>query len=985
MATKKKAAAAPAGGKARIKAGRGETRVGSVVGIGASAGGLEALRRVFANMRADTGLAFVVVQHLSPDHKSLMGELLAKDTAMPVVEATEGLRPEPDHVYLLPPGRTMVLQGGRLRLSTRRPSGSAGLPIDIVFESLAADLGGRAAAVVLSGTGTDGSRGVQAIKRAGGVVVVQDPATARFDGMPLSAIATGAVDDVVPPEAVGPRLVAGAKSRRRPPDPEPGGAAETVPRDAMAAIMAALEQATGVDFTHYKQSTLSRRIERRVHATHAATIEDYAALLQGNPGEAAQLYRDLLIGVTRFFRDPGAWRSLASGALATLVSEVPDGGAIRAWVCGCASGEEAYGLAILLSEELERQHKSAEVKVFATDVDHESIAAAAAGVYHQPALDDIPPEWLAKYFIRRDGHHAVARHLRQMVVFARHNVLKDPPFTKLDLITCRNLLIYLEPVLQRKVLARFHYGLRGNGLLMLGASESLGELATEFTPVDARHKLFQAAPGAGNLPAELSPLLPAPTAATNRERRLRPVQSDQERVIDQGLSLLVEGYAPPALLVDDRNEVLHVFGGASRLLTMPSGAATLDLSRLLPEGLGALASSALRRAHRGGREIRCPSLDVRVDGRKQTVRLRVRPFADGQGRQFALLVFEPTGGEGADLDAAALELEADAADRIRGLEAELAASREDLQSTVEELETSNEELQAANEELIASNEELQSTNEELQSVNEELYTVNSEYEAKIEELTRLNDDLDNLFRATDLATVFLDQDMLIRRFTPAAGDLLNLMPSDIGRPLAHIQGNLVHDGLLQDVRDVLLGARPIGREVRILDGRWMLSRIQPYTVEQIAGREPRAFGTVITFVEITKVKQAEHRLQAVLDSLPELVVVLDRQGTMSKVNKAWIRYILRNGVDLGESHGVGRRYADICDDLLAHAGEAAEVAAGLRRLLAGDSDRFVVEAVCGEGRRMLVQGVPVGGSAGDVVVSHTELTRALADREAKAT
>ncbi|CAA7621472.1 chemotaxis protein CheB [Magnetospirillum sp. UT-4] len=951
-----------------------------VVGVGASAGGLEALQKMFEPVPAASGLCFVVVQHLSPDHKSMMVELLGKHTVLDVREMADGAPVEEDVVYLLPPGKTVTIARNRLHLSAKTPTAMAGLalPIDIFLQSLAESCGTRSAGVILSGTGSDGTRGVAAIRAAGGLVVVQDPDTAKFDGMPRSVIQSGGADHVVPPELVAEVLVEHT-GRSMPHLPRPRS--EDVPPETFAEIASVLKRETGVDFGDYKVGTINRRVERRMQINRVATLPEYVELLRRSPLEASQLYKELLIGVTKFFRDAEAFQVLKDQVIPQIVERAGERDTIRVWVCGCATGEEAYSMAILFSEEIARTRKLVEVKIFATDLDRDAIEIASLGVYEDSALAEVPADIKGRYFIARGDRWAVARQIRQMIVFARHNILKDPPFTKLDLVSCRNLLIYMEPVLQRRVLSLFNYALNRGAFLFLGSSESLGELAAQYAVIDVKHKVFRTVSTGASLPDGIIRNLPTASASASAAAAAVPrprhpgLGGDEDMAIDQGLGLLIETFAPPALLLNDRGDLLHVFGDGSRFLRVPPGHATLDVMKLLPSALATVAGSALHKALRDGKEIEYASVPYNAPGGIELVTLKVRPFVQQSGKRYALLAIIPqaaatTGDEPARFDAGA-----DASDRIRTLEHDLKTSQESLQATVEELETSNEELQASNEELLASNEELQSTNEELQSVNEELFTLNSQYEAKIEELTRVSDDIENLLRATDLGTVFLDTNLIVRRFTPAAAACVNLIPRDVGRSFAHLSTNLQYPGMLEDIREVLRTGRATQHEVRATGNRFVLVGLLPYLTDAGGDHEKRA-GVVVTFVDVTEVKQAEQRLQAVIDALPEQVAVLDPNGIVTFTNSAWDAAARAGFVNLAGTPR-GQDFLAACRDYPGAGGDPGlRVSEGMSDILAGRRDRFSIDYACGPPAQMrlgILNAAPIAHMG--LVISHVLVSR----------
>ncbi|BAI75817.1 chemotaxis protein methyltransferase (plasmid) [Azospirillum sp. B510] len=954
-------------------------KVCCIVGIGASAGGLEALQRFFDAVPGDGDLAYVVVQHLSPVHKSLMVDLLAKHTAMEVVQATDGVPVQRNTVYLLPPGKHLSIEDGRLRLTAKDVGGGMSLPIDIFLTALARDQGPFAIGLILSGTGSDGTRGLMAIKSAGGFTAVQKPETAQFDGMPRSALATGQIDATLPPEELPARLIEHARKAlaRSPPMRNSGQAGRQRREDGddpLAQIIAVIRSVTGVDFSHYKLATLLRRIERRMQGAGLDSMEDYAALLRRNSAETVTLYKEMLIGVTRFFRDEAAFRVLADRVIPGLLANRSPTDMIRVWVCGCASGEEAYSLAILFAEAQERLGRSVDVKIFATDIDQDSIELASLGEYGGAIVEDVSPERLSRFFTTRGDGYVVSRDIRRMVVFAAHNIMRDPPFTKIDLLSCRNLLIYMDQPLQRKVLSLFQYALRQSGFLFLGTSETLGDLQSDFHTVDSRNKVFQSLrAGSFRLSRLLVPTVAAPLARHGEDGSSQAME--EGAAIDEAMAALMKAYVPPCLLVNDQMTIMHVFGDASSLLKVPAGEATLNVLKLLPSSVAMVTGTALSRAFRSGEEFALSNIPVKDREGVVAISLRVQPYvARKTGRRFALVVLDRANMPPLSMPDSDFDLNADAAERIRGLEQELLSRGENLQATIEELETANEELQATNEELLASNEELQSTNEELQSVNEELYSVNAEYQAKVEELTEITNDLDNLLRSTEIGTVFLDGDFVIRRFTPAAAGFINIIPRDIGRSIAHLSTKIDHPDFLADIRKVFDDQEPVERHVRVHDGRWVLTRILPYLTDK-----SQIGGVVVTFVDVTATRKAQERLQKVLDSLPEHIAVTDRQGRIVMVNAAWRSFAERNGGPAVERCGVGTNYLEVClsPEAAATDGIAGAAHDGLRRILDREADDFTIEYPChspDERRWFLMHATRLDDHDGGIVVSHINIT-----------
>ncbi|MCS6851501.1 MAG: PAS domain-containing protein [Gemmataceae bacterium] len=862
--------------------GNGAKRPLYVVGIGASAGGLEALERFFEAMPLETGLAFVVVQHLSPDFKSLMDELLARKTAIPIHRAADGMIVEPNAIYLIPPKKDMIIANGRLLLTDKDPKQLVTLPIDRFFRSLAQDLGDRAIAVVLSGTGSDGSRGIRDVHEAGGLVIVQSPETAKFDGMPNSARQTGAVDLVLPPEEMPAALVQYVK---QPFSPTPGldMPTPTLPERGYDAIFRLLRDTYGIDFSHYKSSTVGRRIERRLLLNRVNGLDDYVAKLRSDPAELDALYRDLLIGVTRFFRDAQAFERLAQDVLPGLLLELPGDEELRVWVAGCATGEEAYSLAILIRECAERLNVPVRAKIFATDVHRASLDVASLGLYSDAQLSDVSPERLRRYFVRKGDGWQVSHDLRQMVVFAPHNAMKDAPFTKLDLISCRNLLIYFQPTAQKKVLSLFHFGLKTGGVLFLGPSESPGELADEFTTIDPHWKIYRKRRDI-RLPAEMRLPLSAATVGAGlgagARSRPAPVNYADQNLLN-AYDVLLDDFLPPSVLINENRQVIQTFNHGNRYLHLREGRFSADILDMVDAELRILLGGALPRAWHERTPVSYKGLRLNTPEGERIVDLTIRPVAGRRsGQAFALVIFSddhrPTR---PPAEATQLQISEASRERLEAIESELRFTKENLQATIEELETSNEELQATNEELVASNEELQSTNEELHSVNEELYTVNAEYQKKITELLELTSDMDNLLQSTQVHTLFLDRNLCIRKFTPCIAETFNLLPQDIGRRIDHFTYSIDQPALVDDMRRVMETGQPLEQQVRDRRGRWFLLRILPYRCKDGIG------GIVLTLIDLSNVKRAEaearakdRQLSAILDNSPQPIVIKDLQG-----------------------------------------------------------------------------------------------------------
>ncbi len=890
------------------------------VAIGASAGGLEAIEDFFTHMPADSGLGFIVIQHLSPDYKSLMVELLSKKTSMKVNRAEDGLKVLPNQVYLIPPKKNLTIFHGKLLLTEQDHGRGINLPIDVFLRSLAEDQGEKAIGIILSGTGSDGMRGVRLVKENGGMVMVQDEESAKFDGMPRSAISTGLPDFVLPPSDMPPQLLSFIKR----PYSTVAARSESLlsDEDGLSRIFSLLREKCKVDFTYYKPSTVTRRIERRMTVNHADSIGDYVAYIGKNPGEVTILFRELLIGVTSFFRDPGAFEHLMTEELPELLRRA-EGRELRVWVSACSTGEEAYSLAIAIKECMEELGLRIDVKIFATDIDRDAIHFAAAGVYPESVAADLSPRYLSKYFQRRDDAFVVSRAIREMVVFAQHNLIKDPPFTNIDLVSCRNVLIYLQPNLQRKVLDFFNFSLALGGILFLGTSETTGEASDYFELLDAKFKIYRSK-GKSRI---LSDALHAPSVTDTRARELRDRYGqvrrsmrshEEERILERFLESLEKDYLPLAVIVNEQLEPLHIMGDTEGYFKLPTGRPSNDISRMAVKELAIPLSTGVQKVFRQGVELRFSSIKLKTSSGDKLIDLRIRPLISKKGQEplVAVLIRESSIENHGATDAPPLDydLSKEAEQHLRDLEQELQFTSENLQATIEELETSNEELQATNEELLASNEELQSTNEELQSTNEELFTVNAEYHSKIIELTELHNDVDNLLTATHVGKLLLDENLEIRRFSAQIGDIFKILDSDIGRPITHLTHFLLDTDPVQCVREVQRTSKPMAKEVRTSDGRWFLMRIAPYTIS------PKSFsGTVLSFTESTEthlaqdaLRESERRFAAVSDTSPALVWLSDTDKNCVWFNKTWLDF---TGRSMEEEYGFGWAEGVHPDDL----------------------------------------------------------------------
>ena len=830
-----------------------------IVAIGGSAGGLEAFERFFAGIPPNTGMAFVVVQHLDPTHKALMSELLQRSIAMPVQEIEDGMRVERDHIYVIPPNTDLSISDGCLRLS--KPSAAHGqrLPIDSFFRSLAAERGDKSIAVIVSGMGTDGTLGLKAIKEASGVVLVQSPDSAKFDAMPKSAIATGQVDYVAPIDDLPGELIAYANNlpRLREEVSESGNP----PAGALQKILRLLSTRTGHDFSLYKKSTLYRRIEKRASLHQIDGISDYANHVEQSPEEMDSLFRDLLIGVTQFFRDPEAFEYLHDQVIPDLVKNAAQGGSIRVWVPACSTGEEAYSLAILLRESLDslRPDAGITIRVFGTDIDERAIEVARRGFYPATIKTDVSSERLEEFFTTVESGYAVKKLIRETVVFAPQDLTADPPFTRMDMVSCRNLLIYFSPELQRKVLPIFHYALNPGGTLFLGSAEGLGNFEELFSTVEGKWKVFrrrETAPAKARL---MEIPFRAPFVETPEHENL-----EEDATTDTREALrrtLLERYAPPSVVVTADGDIVLVSGRTGKYLEPAEGSAHWNISAMAREGLRLELPGAIHRSAARQTSISLKGLNVKTNGDYQKVDVTVSPLGrPGDAGELFLVTFDDVLPPETICAASGPSDEMDT--RYAELEKDLVYTRERLQTTLEEMGSTSEELKSANEELQSTNEELQTTNEELttskeelQSLNEELVTLNTELQSRIYDVTALNNDIVNLMNSTQVATIFLDNELCIKRFTPAVVGTFNLRTIDVGRPITDITQNLKYDTIEHDIRGVLDTLATQESQVESSDGRWFIMRIMPYrTLDNVID------GVVITFADITQLKELETAL-----------------------------------------------------------------------------------------------------------------------------
>jgi len=888
-----------------------------IVGIGASAGGLEVLRTLFQEMPQDTGAGFVLVQHLDPTHDSMMAELLNKYARIPVVQVLDGMRVEPNRLHVIPPNTVMTVSDGTLHLSEPTERRGLRMPIDHFFSSLAHDRQEHAIAIVLSGTGTDGTYGVRLVKARGGMVLAQDPSTAAYDGMPRSAIGTGDVDYALPVEEMPHVLVRyiehfslqGAPTARMKQD-----------QDYLDNILSLLIARENYDFRCYKRGTLHRRILRRMGLVHTPTFEAYHARLREDRDEVRSLGKDLLIGVTEFFRDRDAWEQLRDQVLPALFERIGKSEeSVRVWVPGCATGEEAYSLAILLAETAESIGRPNNLIVFATDVSPDALEVARAGVYAESLVADIEPERLRRFFNHEGDRYQIKKSLRERVIFAPQNLLTDPPFSNLSLISCRNLLIYIEPEYQERILSLFHFSLQPGGYLFLGTSETTGQDSRLFEPLSKKWRLYRKIDTAA--PSNLE--FPSESIRRHRSGDMRQGVSRRPGtnygVITQ--KALVEHFTPASVLVDRSHRVLYFHGAIRDYLGPAPGDPTDELLLLAAEGVRGKLRGALRQAASEKRQVISRGAHVRRGEQWYQVLITVTPIreTDEHGEQGGLLLvsFQDEGKEDPSVRTEVERREGEDS-LVRQLEEELKSTREDLRSTIEQMETSNEELKASNEEVMSMNEELQSTNEELetskeelQSLNEELTTLNSQLEDKVHELEETNNDLNNLLVSTDIATLFLDRNQRIRRYTPAVGKLMSLIPSDIGRLVTDITWRFEDADLLSDARRALAGQSVEFQEVQSRDYCWFQRRILPYRTE-----DDHTEGVVVTFTDITQhkrmevaLRQSETHLRRITDSLPVLISYIDKDLCYRFNNAVYQHWF---GVD--QDAVCGKRVQDLLGD-----------------------------------------------------------------------
>jgi two-component system CheB/CheR fusion protein len=877
-----------------------------IVGVGASAGGLEAFSELLRSLPQKTGMAFVLVQHLDPTHSSDLREILARITKIPVQQVTEGVTVQPDHIYVIPPNTSMAMKNGVLRLAARVLTRGQHMPIDHFLRSLAEDRGNRAISVILSGTASDGTEGSRAVKAAGGITFAQDEKSAKYSSMPHSAVTAGCVDFILPPDGISNELARVAEHPYLASRSADKSELMIAAGGQMEVLLSLLRESIGVDFTHYKQTTLQRRIERRMVLHKLEELKDYVRYVRNTPGEIEELYQDILIHVTGFFRDPDAFEALRKHVLPTLFQDNHKGGTVRIWVPGCSTGEEAYSLAMAMLEYLWLETtKTAKpglgttpFQIFATDISESSLDRARAGLYSAALVAGVSPERLRRFFMRIDGGYQIVKPVREMCIFAKQNVAKDPPFSNLDLVSCRNLLIYLGPVLQKRVVPTFHYALKPSGFLLLGGAETLGTYSEYFTPVDKKNRIYQKKNSATRLPAHFI----SPDHSIRRKTDSKTVAlpaSPLEKEVDR---LLLNRFVPASIVVNEQMEIVHFRGKTGSYLEPATGQPTFSLSKMAREGLLVDLRAALTKARKGNLTVRKPGVRIRTNGHTREVDLEVTPLRrQGAGERFYLVVFRdsppPRSKNGRSNAGTSKAGTKSAGSRENAhLKRELAQIREQFQTLIEEHETVNEEFKSANEEVLSANEELQSTNEELetakeelQSSNEELTTLNEELQSRNSELTAVNNDLLNVLGNVTIPVVIVGQDLQIRRFTTPAQKLLNLLPSDVGRRLSDIRPNLLVGDLGQIANESIENVTTLEREVRETGtGTWHLMRVRPYKTW-----DSKIDGAVISFQDIDIMKrsldQMHRHADALIETAREAILILDSKLQVISANLTFYR------------------------------------------------------------------------------------------------
>lgn len=831
-----------------------------IVAVGASAGGLEALNFFFDNVVENLDYSYVIIQHLSPDHKSLMAELLSKKTRVPIIAAVHNSEIKRSHIYVIPPTMNLIIENNHLRLLDKPKSNKLNLPIDIFMDSLASNYSSQAVGVILSGTGSDGTRGIQAIKKNGGLILVQQPSEASFDGMPSSAINTGVADFIVPAGEMIDEI------HRYFNDSEVvnyGDDLSKVDQEKLKIILDLLHSNTNINFNYYKRPTILRRTQRRMTTLKMNNFDDYISYLKIHPEEITTLYKEYLIGVTKFFRDEKAWNLLESDAIPNIVKSKKDGDLIKVWDVACSTGEEAYSLAILFEEEILRQKKEVRLKIFATDISEEHIGIAGLARFSSEIEKSVPPEKLAKYFTSDSNGYHFNPELRKKIIFSNHDILKDPPFKNMDMVVCRNLLIYFKPHIQRSVLETLHYGLRLNGYLFLGSSETNTALHNHFETINSKLKIFRNIQASERLHNELLTSSTSKSYFSLSRKQIHtdtiPIQNFSRDLKSEITNSILDQFDIASVYIDANFKVLDALGSFSKYAQLPSQGFTLDLLKMLPESLKMAVSSGVRKARYSRKDFVYKDVLTEKLGDPVTVDVLVKPVVKSPSEACDFVITFVEKELKSEAEARAFKLLADPDDRIKDLIEEIEELRSELKRALEDTETSNEELQTLNEELLASNEELQSTNEELQSVNEELHTVNVEHVEKMEDLGLLNADMDNILNSTQIATIFLDRKLTIRKFTPSIQEHFKLAEHDIGRPITHFLSKFgagKRSSLKKKIELVMERGIVNEKQIKKNNGKYFIRRISPFYTNL-----KNIEGAVITFFDITKIVESKNELK----------------------------------------------------------------------------------------------------------------------------
>ncbi len=867
-----------------------------IVAIGASAGGLDALKKFFTAMPPEPGIAFVVVQHLDPTHKSNMADLLSRYASLKVLQVQDGMIVKPDHIYIIPPNRDMGIMNGALQLMEPNEPHGLRLPINYFLKNLADDQDVKSIAIIFSGFGSDGTIGLKFIKAGGGMVMAQDPKTADSDSMPTSAIHTGLVDFILPPEEMPEKLITYVNASQK--------TIKTIvtPKEeseqALQKVFMLIRKRTGHDFSYYKKNTIYRRIGRRMNINQIENIPLYLRYLQKNPQEIDILFKELLINVTHFFRDPEAFESLKK-SLRKLISQKSDIDNIRVWVPGCSSGEEVYSIAIIISELMEESRKNFYVQIFGTDIDVDAIKTARSGRYPSSIVADVSLDRLEKYFVKKDNIFTIRNDIREMAVFAPHDVIKDPPFTKLDVLSCRNLLIYLNGDAQQKALSNFNYALNNDGILFLGPSESVGEFVDAFSVLDKKWKVFKCVKSTEFMRkfVEVHPIIDKiPATYLEKELSIKNLKNDHKTVdiTNSAKKKLLDIYVPPSAIITDFGEILYIHGRLGSYLEPAEGKAKLNIIEMAREGLKFELRFAIQNAVTTKNEVIVEGLRVKINGGHVFTTLKVKPLNVETDGGLLIVSFEDVKlKEDVKEDKVKLDMVTKGDEKIQELENELKQTKERLNITIEDMKSSNEELRSANEELQSMNEETQSTNEELetskeelQSINEEMVTINNELNLKIDELNQTQDDMDNLFNSTEIAIIFLDKNLKIRRFTKEATKLIKMIHSDIGRPLSDISTILKYKNMVDDIRQVIEKVIYKEKEIETESGEWYQTKIMPYKTSKNV-----IDGVVITFTNISKRKKqfmdAMELADLVIQTAHDPLLVLDKNMRVFSANQSF--------------------------------------------------------------------------------------------------